>query len=200
MILSSISPIAPLLLRFYARCFLFPYEEMGYELQHMFRQLEREEFPEEDYQHLEQVLNVVNNYQGEDLKSLRDHYLHLFGNVEGDQPACPYFAGKFTRSLHIRYNSDVFLDRLMDSDLPVDPEEPLDSIIHYLEYLALLYEFSTETNIEELYKFNNQHILSWIPAFCERLLRTSQISFYREVAFGLSEFLLQSGNYQTDMI
>jgi TorA maturation chaperone TorD len=199
MILSKNSPAAPLLLRFYARCFTFPFEEMGYELQHMFRELEREEFSGEDYQHLEQVLNIVNNYLGEDLKNLRDNYLFLFGYVEGDRPACPYFASEFTRILNIRYDADLFIDTLMDSELPFDPEEPLDSIIYYLEYLSILYESSIEVDINNFTTFNNQHILSWIPTFCDRLLRISQISFYKEVALGLSEYLLQSGNNQIDL-
>ena len=163
----------------------------------MYRQLERENLTDEDYPYLEQVLNVVNNYQGEELKSLRDTYLYLFGRVEGEQPACPCFAGEFSRILNLRYNADLFIDRLMDSDLLFDTEEPLDSIIYYLEYLSLLYESLTETDMNSFKKFNNQHIFSWIPAFCDRLLRTSQISFYKEVALGLGEFLLESGEAQT---
>jgi len=164
---------------------------MGYELQHIYRQLEREQFTEEDYVYLEQVLNVVNSYQGEDLKALRDSYLYLFGRVEGDRPACPCFASELGKILNLRYNPDPFIDKLLDSDLVLDTEEPLDSIIYYLEYLSLCYE--TNENKNSFRKFNEQHILSWIPAFCDRLFRTSQISFYKEVAVGLGEFLVESG-------
>ena len=188
----------PLFFRFYARCFTFPYEELGYELQHMFRQLEREVLTDEDFQHLEQILNIVNNYQGEELKSIRDNYLYLFGLVEGDRPTCPCFAGEFTRILNIRYNADNFIDVLLDSELPVDSEEPLDSIIYYLEYLSILYESTTESQKIEFNQFYDQHVLLWIPAFCDRLLRSSHISFYKEVAVGLSELLMQSGKYQTE--
>ena len=188
-------PGISLLLRFYARCFNFPYEEMGYELQHIYRQLEREQFAEEDYPYLEQVLNVVNSYQGEDLKTLRDTYLYLFGRVEGDRPACPCFASELSQILNLRYNSDSFIDKLLESDLVLDTEEPLDSIIYYLEYLSLLYE--SAENIHTFRKFNKQHILSWIPVFCDRLIRTSQISFYKEVAVGLGEFLFESGEFQS---
>jgi len=196
MSLNIFSPATALFIRFYARCFNFPYEEMGYELQHMFRQLEREQLTEEDFSYLEQVLNVVNSYQGEELKNLRDTYLYLFGHVQGDKPACPYFASELSKILNLRYNADPFLDRLMDSDLLLDADEPLDSIINYLEYLSLLYESADEKDIINFKKFNDQHIFSWIPAFCDRLFRSSQISFYREVALGLGEFILESGEFQ----
>ena len=44
---------------------------MGYELQHLFREIERGEINADEYPHLEQVLNVINHYQGEDIKELR---------------------------------------------------------------------------------------------------------------------------------
>ena len=71
---SQITPQTPLFLRFYARCFFYPYEEMGYELQHHFRQIEKGAINEEEVSHLEQILNIVNQYQGEDIKFLRENY------------------------------------------------------------------------------------------------------------------------------
>ena len=193
-----IRPAIPLFLRFYARCFAFPYEEMGYELQHMFRQIEREELTDDDYPHLEQVLNIVNNFQGEELKSIRDNYLYLFGRVEGERPVCSCFSEEFTRVVGIRYDADPFINILLESALPIDREEPLDSIIYYLEYLSIRHDTDTESDFPAINRFMDQHILSWIPAFCDRLLQSSQISLYKEVAVGLSELLVNSEEFQSD--
>jgi TorA maturation chaperone TorD len=184
--------MTPLFLRFYARCFLYPYEEMGYELQHHFRQLERGEIIEEEILHLEQVLNIINNYQGEEIKSLRENYVSLFTRWEGHEPDCPMLASNFMEGLGKSYDSGPFIDDLLDSGIPVNPEEEMDSIVNYLEYLSVFCEGDLKPlSIEELSDFQNKHIFSWIPMFCDVLYQASQISFYKEVATGLKNYLIQ---------
>jgi TorA maturation chaperone TorD len=182
----------PLFLRFYSRCFLYPYEEMGYEFQHYFRQLERGEIFEEEIPHLEQVLNIINNYQGEDIKSLRENYVSLFTRWEGHEPDCPLLASHFMAGFGKSYDSGPFIDDLLDSGIPVNLDEDLDSIINYLEYLSVFCESDQKPlSVEEFSEFHNQHIISWIPMFCDLLYRTSHISFYKEVATGLKDYLIQ---------
>ena len=182
----------PLFLRFYARCFTFPYEEMGYELQHIFRQLERGEFSENEFTHLDQVLNVINNYQGEEIKIVRENYVMLFSQWEGGSPLCPLIASDFMHTIGKPYDPETFFDHLMESAVPVNTDEPLDSLLNYLEYFSILCENEwTDLNFDELIEFQDKHIFSWIPSFCDRLYRSSNISFYKEVAVGLQDYLLQ---------
>ncbi len=192
--LFNVYPLTPLFLRFYARCLIFPYEEMGYELQHLFREIERGEINADEYPYLEQVLNVINHYQGEDLKELRDNYVTLFSQWENGQSPCSPLAGYFTQSFGIDYDPETFIDLLIDSDIPTDPEDSMDSIVNYLEYFSILCDNQIENPAEDiLTDFYNKHILVWIPHFCDRLLRASNVSFFKEVAIGLNEFLLQKG-------
>jgi TorA maturation chaperone TorD len=189
---SQITSQTPLFLRFYARCFLYPYEEMGYELQHHFRQLERGEINDEEIPHLDQVLNIINHYQGEEIKLLRENYVTLFTQWQGHQPDCPLLASDFMRGLGRVYDPNPFTDYLLDSGIPIDPEEELDSIINYLEYLSILCEDDPEPIYTvDFNDFQKKHIYSWIPLFCDVLYQVSQISFYKEVATGLKNYLLQ---------
>jgi TorA maturation chaperone TorD len=190
----DIYPQTPLFLRFYARCFIYPYEEMGYELQHLFREIERGEIDADEYPHLEQVLNVINHYQGEDLKDIRDNYVALFSEWEGGQSSCSLLASHFIKSLGINYDPETFIDLLIDSDIPIDPEDSMDSIVNYLEYFSILCDDQDESPEENSHtNFYSNHIMVWVPHFCDRLFRASNVSFYKEVAMGLNEFLLQTG-------
>ena len=189
---SFLTQQAPLFLRFYARCFLYPYEEMGYELQHNFRQLERGEIIEEEIPHLEQVLNIINNYQGEEIKILRENYVSLFTQWEGHQPDCPLLASDFMQGFGKSYDSGPFIDDLLDSGIPVNQEEEMDSIVNHLEYLSVLCEGDLEpVSTLDIADFLNKQINSWIPLFCDVLYQAGQINFYKEVATGLKNYLMQ---------
>jgi TorA maturation chaperone TorD len=184
-----------LFLRFYARCFLYPYEEMGYELQHLFRELERGALSDEEYPHLEQVLNIINHYQGEEIKLLRENYVSLFTQWEGHQPDCPLLASEFMRGLGRSYSPDAFTDELLESGIPVDESDELDSIVNYLEYLSLISEGGPESvSANDIDEFLKVHFYSWIPVFCDVLDQVSQISFYKEVATGLKGLLVDLGS------
>ena len=187
----NITTQTPLFLRFYARCFLYPYEEMGYELQHLFRQMERGVFSEDEYGHLDQVLNIINHYQGEDIKILREDYVILFSHFEGNKPLCPLIAVDFMQSFGRRYDSAPFVDELLDSGIPVNPEEPMDSIVNYLEFFSLLCEYPDQpVGIMELDDLVENHIIAWIPLFTDILYKSSNVAFYKEVATGLKNYLL----------
>ena len=187
MVSEKLSLTTPHILRFYAKCFVFPYEEMQYELQHFFRTIERDSENTEELAHVDQILNIVNMYQGMELKELREEYVTLFsGNAQ-----CPLLAHDFTAKFSISYDSEIFVELIIDSDIPVNPDEPVDSISNYLEYFSILIEDLIDMGEEESRStfFLREHIIPWILPFCEVLFRTSQISFYREAAIGLSEYL-----------
>jgi len=187
MIQDRVSPSTLYVLRFYAKCFVYPYEEMQYELQHLFRIIERDSENEEEFAFIDQILNVLNMYQGMELKDMRDEYVALFsGNAQ-----CPLLAHDFTSKFSIDYDAENFTDMIIDSDIPVNPDEPTDSISNYLEYLSILIEdiLNIDGNETESKHFINEHLVPWIFPFCEVLYRTSNISFYREAAVGLNDYL-----------
>jgi TorA maturation chaperone TorD len=182
----------PLILRFYARCFLYPYEELGYELLHHFRQIERGEILEEDVPHLDQVLNIINSYQGEEIKVLRENFVSLFTQWEGHKPDCPLLASDFMEGFGKAYDSGPFIDDLLDSGIPVNQEEEMDSIVNHLEYFSVLCEDDLEpVSTMEITEFQTKYIYSWIPLFCDVLYQASQVSFYKDVATGLKDYLLE---------
>jgi TorA maturation chaperone TorD len=189
---SKITNVTPLVANFYARCFSFPYDEMNHELQHLFRMMERNDISAENYEQMDQVLRVVNQYQGEDIKDLRNDYVLLFAGNEDHNPFCPLIATEFLSLYGKHYDPDSFSDLIFDSGIPVNPDEPVETITNYLEYLSLLLENSVQNDSELslLNNFMDEHILNWMPLFCEVLYKSSNVNFYREVAVGLKDFLL----------
>jgi TorA maturation chaperone TorD len=185
----NISAGTPLFLRFYARCFTYPYEEMGYELQHLFRLLENGQTNDDEDNHLEQILSILNSYQGEEIKILRDHYVFLFSLLEGSAPPCSLIISDFMRATGKSYDADTFIHDILESGIPVNPEEPIDTVINYLEYFSLLCESEAEAPESlDLLDIKQKHFDSWIPLYSDLLFKASQISFYKEVADGLQGY------------
>ena len=86
---------------------------------------------------------------------------------------------------------DPFTEDLLESGIPVDEGDELDSVVNYLEYLSLLSEGDLESlSTPDIDDFLKTHIYSWIPPFCDVLYQASQISFYKELSSGLKEYLL----------
>jgi TorA maturation chaperone TorD len=179
------------IINFYTRCFNFPYEELIYELQHLFRTLESEIEDEEAYQFVEQILNSVNLYQGEEQQSLRNDYTLLFVQTEDQKPLCPMIASHFLARYARHYNADRFNDLMIESGLHMASDEMGDSLINQLEYLSMLCEHVRfeEADRSELKDYLQQHILIWVPAFCDVLYKAASIAFYREVAAGLKYYI-----------
>jgi TorA maturation chaperone TorD len=90
------------------------------------------------------------------------------------------------------YDPESFCDLIFNSGIPVTPDEPVETITNYLEYLSVLLDQSTQNNsdLSLLHHFMEEHILNWMPLFCDVLYKSSTMNFYREVACGLKEFIL----------
>ena len=187
----KITPLSPLLLRFYVRCFSYPYAELQYELQHLFRVMENTDILPEESEQLEIILNIINQYQGQDIKFLREDFVLTFTNAYPDQPYCPLLASDFLSRLNITYDPEPLLDLFMESGLSVSADESFDTIINYLEYLSLLFEqyLAQEIDLITVKEFANLHILNWIPYFCNQVEQVSNLALYKEVAIGLKQFL-----------
>ena len=192
MTIHRITSVTSIICNFYARCFSYPYDEMNHELQHLFRMMERNEINTENYEQLDQVLRIVNQYQGEEIKDLRNDYVLLFAGSEDQNPFCPLIASEFLSIYGRHYDPESFSDLIFDSGIPVTPDEPVETITNYLEYLSVLLEQSVhnDSDLVLMHRFMEEHILNWMPLFCDVLYKSSTINFYREVASGLKEFIL----------
>jgi TorA maturation chaperone TorD len=187
----KITPLSSLVVRFYARCFSYPYAELQYELQYLFRVMENSEVSLEESGHLETILNIINLYQGQEIKIVRADFVQTFTQISPDRPYCPLWAGDFLARINKAYDPEPLLDLFLESGLSVEAGEPFDSIINYLEYLSLLFDqyLGQEIDSESIDQFIKSHVINWIPHFCNQVIKISNLDLYKEVASGLSKYL-----------
>ena len=192
MLTENIKSNTNIILHFYAQAFAFPYEEMNYELQYIFRSLEKHIFDELDAEFADQILSAINLYQGEEIKELRSEYVSLFTSQGSSGPRCPLIASEFFRLTMQNYDSFDAEELIYESGIPVNDDEPIDSIINYLQYLSYASDEFLIKNLDEkiVIAFYEQHILSWVPQFCDILYRAAGLSFYKEIAGGLKDFII----------
>jgi len=57
-------------------------------------------------------------------------------------------------------------------------------------YEEMNYEFLSGNDEINISSFFDNHIIYWIPMFCDRLNATASLSFYKEAAIGLKETIL----------
>ena len=177
------------LLQFYAKCFAYPYEEMVYELQHIYRVIEQNVSSDEEYTFTNQILETLNGFQGIEFKELREEYVQLFTNFGEQESLCPLIASDFlqrnAKHIDVNYLYEIF----SDVGLPFDESEPPDSLINILEYLSVIINPDDSFSEEEINSFLGDYVMNWIPGFCDTLNKASGISFYREIAGNLKEYL-----------
>ena len=186
-----ITPATSQLFKFYTHCFAYPYEEMNYELHNLFRVLENEILTDEEVILADQVLSIINLYQGEEIKDLRDEFVALFTSSKSEDPICPMIASDLCSLASKTYYSFEAEEQIYESGLPVNMDEPIDSIFNYLQYLSFACdEFLSGDDEINISSFFDNHIVYWIPLFCDRLNATASLSFYKETAIGLKETIL----------
>ena len=188
--MNKITPYSINILQFYVKCFSYPYEEMLYELHHIFRVLEQNVTNDEEYTFTDQILEIINGFQGIEFKELREEYVQLFTNFGERESLCPLIASDFLLRNAKHIDADSLFDLFTDSGLPFDESEPPDSLINILEYLSIIINPDDSFSEAEIDLFYKDYIISWIPAFCDTLNKASGIGFYRDVAGNLKEYLL----------
>ena len=191
-----ITPATALIFKFYTQCFAFPYEEMNYELHNLFRVLDNEDLVEDELILTDQALTIINVYQGEEISNLRSEYVALFTSSGSENIICPIVASDFCKLATKRYDSFEAEEYIYESGIPINTDEPVDSIVNYLQYFSYSCEEYLIRNLDVkiLNSFFESHIVYWIPLFCDHLYRSSNLSFYKEVAVGLKESLLYLGS------
>ena len=190
MYIDNISPFSPTLLQFYAKCFVYPYDEMFYELHHMYRILEQNVSNDEEYTFTNQNLDIVNNFQGIEFKEFREEYIRLFTTFGDQEPLCPIIASEFLKRNAKHLDSDSLYDLFIESGLPFDGDEPPDSLINILEYFSIIVNPDDCYPEEEIENYYNNYMMNWIPMFCDTLQNASGFSYYKDIANSLKEYLL----------
>jgi TorA maturation chaperone TorD len=177
------------ILHFFVKCFAFPYEEMFYELHHIYRILEQNVTSDEEYTITNQILEIINEFQGIEFKDLREEYIQLFTNFEGQEPLCPLIASDFLQRHAKHIDTDALFDAFYESGVPFDESEPPDSLINILEYFSIIINPEDSFSEEEIDEYFQDYMMSWIPAFCDTLNKASGFSFYKDIATNLKDYL-----------
>jgi len=164
------------LFRFYSKSIAAPYNELGFELQHIFRQMEVNSQSDVDEQLAAHCLDILNYFQGEDLSVLQAEFSRMFSHVEGE---APLLSIRFTDYGDFEENQRI-MDNMYDSLLEISFDESPDSIINFLDYFSYLAEVGEVS--AALPEFSMV-----IAPFSEKFYKASNINFYKEVAKGLNE-------------
>jgi len=189
--LNNPTPLMSKLFRFYSKCFAFPYDEMVHELHFLYRRLEQDALDDDDYVYLQQILEIINNFQGIELKEIREEYVMLFTNAQENEAQCPLSATDFLVRHAKHIEIDSLPDMYYDAGLPFDMDEDVDSIILLLEYFSIMLDMYMDDPgmEEEVINFYEIYLISWMPQFCDTLNHASTFSFYKEISNGLKEVL-----------
>lgn len=171
---------------FYARALTYPFDEQRHELQNLFRQIEKNIENEYDNTVAVRILDVVNYYQGEEMKELQTEYTRLFTPRGESEPMISLRLGNWIEA----NRSDELEERLYETGFLTYSSEYPDFISHVLEYFASILPDEDEAWIEEFYvKFLEEAI----PALCQTIYKESNLSFYKEYAKGLHDLIQLMG-------
>ena len=127
----------------------------------------------------------------EDSSSMNQEYTRLFRF--GKEVPCPPYESVYRvedRILMSHYAVDVE-DRMRSFGVEVSKnfKEPPEHISVELEFLKYLYMIGENEALEEAKSFLEDHLIQWVPQFCDCVIKNSRIPFYREVCVLLKEFL-----------
>ncbi len=165
-----------LLFRFYARCLMFPYDEMGQELHYLFRQLEKQAAEPIEMQLAGRALEVINFYQGEEMSALQAEYGRLFSIKENENPMVELNFSPYTAPM----KGEDFLDRIYASDMQVSFDEAPESMLNFIGFFA--YDADTLTDPEYRKLF-----VEIVNGFSRELSDKTILNFYKEISRGLNE-------------
>jgi TorA maturation chaperone TorD len=174
--------VLSLAFRFYARSLQFPFDEQTHEYQHLFREMEKQVITDIDEEFAAKILDVLNYYQGEEMSSMQAEYSRLFAYSQSDIPLVPLFSSHYISP----EKRDKLVDALIDSAIPIDVTDDVDSIQNILDYFAYLLEEGLEQEMDD---FFYDYIDIIVPAFCANLYQGTIINFYKEVAKGLNSMI-----------
>ncbi len=167
---------------FYARALTYPYDELTHELQNLFRQIEKNIENEYDNTVAVRILDVVNYYQGEEMKELQTEYTRLFTQRGENKPMITLHLGEWLKE----HTLEELEERLFEVGVSVYSSEYPDFISHVLEYFASILAYEDETWIEDFYQ---NFLKKPIPLLCQTIYKETNLNFYKECAKGLHDLI-----------
>ncbi|NOX87909.1 MAG: hypothetical protein GXO77_02710 [Calditrichaeota bacterium] len=171
---------------FYARGLMYPYDELTHELQHIFRQVEKNIENAFDNTVASRILDIVNYYQGEEMKTMQAEYTRLFTSIKDKPPVIPLQLGNWVSQQDL---TDLE-ERLFDVGVTVYSGEFPDFIAHVLEYFASILPYEEEVWIED---FFHKFLQKPIPSLCKAIYQKTTLGFYKEIAKGLHDLIQLMG-------
>ena len=167
---------------FYARVLTYPYDEMTHELQHLFRVMEKNIENPFDNTVATRILDIINHYQGEEMKALQAEYTRLFTPREHTPPVISLQLEDWTDE----HDLSELEERLFDVGVSQYSGEHPDFVTHVLEYFASILDYEPEDWILDFYE---KFLKKPIPRLCVTIYKTSTINFYKEIAKGLHDLI-----------
>ncbi len=175
--------VLELVFRFYSRALSFPYDQMGFEMQHLFREIEIKCQDEWDESLANKILDVINFFQGEEINELQGEYTHLFVHSKTENSKVGFTISDYCTDS--TYNQ--LLDEIYDSGLGQTFDDVPDDISTLFDYGSLLLN---DQNFDE--KAGLFYIV--LLSFSQQLHKQAAKNFYREIARGINDicFFLKS--------
>jgi len=138
-----------------------------------------------------------------DILALQKEFTRLFRGIqEGYGPPPPYESlyrsAKFPTDIVEAVFSYFQTAGLDAAEICDDPVDYLSSELKLMGLLAFQeYEYLQQDNNEQAYlvrelqqKFLQNHIMTWVPEYCEMLIEASREEYYQSLARYLSSFLI----------
>jgi nitrate reductase assembly molybdenum cofactor insertion protein NarJ len=167
---------------FYARALNYPYDEQRHEFQNIFRTIEKNIENEYDNTLATRILDILNTYQGEEMKELQTEYTRLFTPRGETKPSISLRLGDWLPDGDLA----ALEERLYDVGVSVYSSEYPDFISHVLEYFASILPYEDETWIEDFFR---KYLEKPIPLLTQKIYKESNLNFYKEYAKGLHDLI-----------
>ena len=169
-------------MRFYARALMYPYDELTYEFQSLYREMEKYISSDADNTLAAKVLDVINFYQGEEMLTMQSEYVRLFTPREEEPP----FISLGIQDLAPGIDISNLMTELEDSALFAEIEDEPELILNVLEHFSSLLEYETDEKVESFYEL---FLKPSLPKLAELVYNGTTLNFYKEYAKGLSEMV-----------
>ena len=177
--------VLDLVFRFYSRALTFPYDQMAFELQHIFRETEVLCQDEWDESLANKILDIINFFQGEEISELQGEYTRLFVHSKTETSNVSFNISDYC-SYYV-YNQ--LLDEIYESGLGHSFDDIPDDISTFFDYGSFLMAEDNFNPKKEIF-----HDI--LRQFSQQLHRQTTKNFYKEIARGITDicFILKQTN------
>ena len=169
-------------MRFYARALMYPYDELTYEFQSLYRDLEKCISSDADNTIAVKILDVINFYQGEDMIGLQSEFVRLFTPRDDQAP----FVSLNIQDLNPQVPLEELLDELEEDPLFKEVEDEPELAPYIMEHFSSMLEFEEDERIEAFY---SSYLKEGLNILAESVFNATTLNFYKEFGKGLSEMV-----------